>query len=143
MSGEANVSSKLSLGQTAADSVSGGKTPSGEPGLKPWADQSYTPPEGRVGNLTTEQHQLLGQYREELRSEGIHVEPRMNDAYLLRYVIQANLCHQLTPNCLIRFLRARKWNIPAAKLMMKNAEKWRQEMKVDEIYESVHFTHNP
>lgn len=87
-SGDTVSSAKLSSGETAATSLSGGKTPSGEqePGRKPWADQSYTPPEGRVGNLTAEQQETLNKYREELRKEGLLVEPRMDDVYLLRFV---------------------------------------------------------
>ena len=79
-------SGKLGSGETAATSVSGksGGSVSGGPGLKPWADQSYTPPEGRVGNLTVEHQQILDEYRNVLRTAGILVEPRMDDVYLLR-----------------------------------------------------------
>ena len=53
---------------------------------KPWRDQSYTPPEGRVGNLTPEHQKVLDQFRDELKAEGVFVEGRMDDSYLLRYV---------------------------------------------------------
>ena len=42
--------------------------------------------------------------------------------------------------CLVcRFLRARKWDYNAAKDMMMEAEKWRREYKVDELYETFTF----
>ena len=102
-SGDTTFSDKLSSGETAATSISSGKTPSGEPalsgktpsgepGLKPWADQTYTPPEGRVGNLTAEHQDTLNLYREELRKNSLLVEPRMDDVYLLRYDILKITC---------------------------------------------------
>lgn len=38
-----------------------------------------------------------------------------------------------------RFLRARKWDLPAAKVMFDAAEKWRKDFKVDELYENFEY----
>lgn len=43
----------------------------------------------------------------------------------------------ICPVC--RFLRARKWDYHAANGMMMEAEKWRREYKVDELYETFTF----
>jgi len=38
-----------------------------------------------------------------------------------------------------RFLRARKWDFEASKKMIFEAETWRREFKVDELYETFTF----
>ena len=38
-----------------------------------------------------------------------------------------------------RFLRARKWDFEAAKEMLFEAEAWRRQNKVDELYENFSF----
>lgn len=43
----------------------------------------------------------------------------------------------LIPVC--RFLRARKWDLAAAKAMFIEAENWRKENKVDELYATFTF----
>ena len=79
------------------------------------ATPAYTPKPGRVGNLTVIQGHTLEKFRKELQDEG-HFDPAHHD-----------------DPCLLRFLRARKFDIPAAKLMFIDNEKWRKEFGVDEI----------
>jgi hypothetical protein len=46
---------------------------------------------------------------------------------------------QLTQTNESRFLRARKFDLAQTKLMFENAEKWRKDFKVDELYESFDY----
>jgi hypothetical protein len=46
---------------------------------------------------------------------------------------------KLTPRNESRFLRARKFDLAQTKLMFENAEKWRKDFKVDELYESFDY----
>lgn len=48
------------------------------------ASSSYTPPEGRVGNLTVPHQHALDKFKSELQAEGLFVPERMDDATLLR-----------------------------------------------------------
>lgn len=81
----------------------------------------YKPPEGRLGNLTVPQQQALDKFRQELQEAGIFVPERMDDATLLR------------------FLRARKWDVALAKQMLADAEKWRKDFGVDDIVKNFDF----
>ena len=45
----------------------------------------------------------------------------------------------LTPDTVCRFLRARKWDLAAAEEMFLEAENWRKENKVDELYATFTF----
>ncbi|KAI5119615.1 hypothetical protein M0805_007879 [Coniferiporia weirii] len=85
-------------------------------------DPDYKPPEGRLGNLTVPQQHALEKFKKEIKEAGIFVEGRMDDATLLR------------------FLRARKWDVAAAKQMLLNAEKWRQDVDIDDIVKNFDFT---
>ncbi|PVF93530.1 hypothetical protein CPB86DRAFT_808941 [Serendipita vermifera] len=78
---------------------------------------AWTPPPGHLGNLTPEQEQTLEQFRKALSSDANFPwnEKRHTDAYLLR------------------FLRARKFDLVKAKEMIYAAEKWRKDNEVDEI----------
>jgi hypothetical protein len=81
---------------------------------------SFTDPlPGRLGNLTPEQLKILEQFRKELTDEGWIVAERHDDATLLR------------------FLRARKFDLIKAKEMFIAAEKWRKEFGVSDIVKSV------
>ncbi|KAJ7219976.1 CRAL-TRIO domain-containing protein [Mycena pura] len=86
-------------------------------------DLSYRPPPGRLGNLTVIQQHALEKMKKELAAEGhyFEAEPRMNDATMLR------------------FLRARKFDVPKAKQMFIAAEKWRKDFGVDDIVKNFDF----
>ena len=81
----------------------------------------YEPPPAHMGNLTPEQERALEQFRKELTKEGHIVDARHDDPTLLR------------------FLRARKFDIPKAKEMFIAAEKWRKDYEVENLirYASV------
>lgn len=81
------------------------------------SESTYQPPPGRLGNLTPEQQATLDQFRTDLKADANFPwnDERHADPHLLR------------------FLRARKFNIPASKTMIYNFEKWRKDFGVDEI----------
>ncbi|EEB91256.1 hypothetical protein MPER_10418 [Moniliophthora perniciosa FA553] len=66
------------------------------------SDSNYKPPPGYLGNLNKTQEDALGQLKKELKEEGKFVEERMDDATLLR------------------FLRARKFDVALAKKMFES-----------------------
>jgi len=78
-------------------------------------DPNYSPLPGRQGNLTVPQQHALDKIRKELQDEGAFVPERMDDPLLLR------------------FLRARKFDVPKAKAMLLAAEQWRKDENVDEV----------
>ncbi|KAJ7274579.1 CRAL-TRIO domain-containing protein [Mycena haematopus] len=86
-------------------------------------DPNYKPPPGRLGNLTIPQQHALEKLKKELIAEEIYIEnePRMNDATLLR------------------FLRARKFDVPKAKEMFRDNEQWRKDFGVDDIVQNFDF----
>lgn len=84
--------------------------------------EPYQPAPGQVGNLTTAQELALQTLKTQLQNEGHFVEERMDDPMLLR------------------FLRARKFNIAKAKEMLLSAEKWRKDMEVDDVVRNFVFT---
>ena len=80
---------------------------------------SYEIPPGRLGNLTSDEAKTLEDFRTELTNEKLIVEDRHDDATLLR------------------FLRARKFELAKAKEMFVAAEKWRKDLGVPDIVLSV------
>ncbi|KAJ6513453.1 CRAL-TRIO domain-containing protein [Mycena sanguinolenta] len=90
-------------------------------------DPNYKPLPGRLGNLTIPQQHALEKLKKELIAEEIYIEgePRMSDATLLR------------------FLRARKFDVPKAKEMFCNNEKWRKDFGVDDIVQNFEFPELP
>lgn len=78
---------------------------------------------GFTSNLTDEQKKSLEQLREDLKKDGY--KERLDDATLLR------------------FLRARKFDLEKAKLMFTNCEKWREDFGVNNILEEFHYTEKP
>ncbi|KIM79486.1 hypothetical protein PILCRDRAFT_823390 [Piloderma croceum F 1598] len=84
-------------------------------------DPNYRPLPGRLGNLTVTQLHTLEKFKKELQDEGHFVPERMDDATLLR------------------FLRARKFDLAKAKIMLISAEQWRKDEKVDEIAKGFDF----
>ncbi|CAE6487433.1 unnamed protein product [Rhizoctonia solani] len=76
---------------------------------------------GRVGHLTPEQEQTLSQFKKELQDEGHFVPERHDDPTLLR------------------FLRARKFDLVKSKEMIIACETWRKDFKVDDIVQNFDF----
>ncbi|KAF7316999.1 CRAL-TRIO domain-containing protein [Mycena chlorophos] len=86
-------------------------------------DPNYQPPPGRLGNLTIPQQHALEKFKKELKDEGYYDEsnPRHDDATLLR------------------FLRARKFDLVKSKEMFIAAEQWRKKFGVDDIVKNFSF----
>ncbi|KAI0687332.1 CRAL-TRIO domain-containing protein [Earliella scabrosa] len=84
-------------------------------------DPNYKPLPGRVGNLSPQQQAALDQFRKELQEEGKLVPERHDDPTLLR------------------FLRARKFDVPKAKVMIISCEEWRAQFGVDDIVKNFDF----
>ncbi|CAG8480784.1 3500_t:CDS:1 [Ambispora leptoticha] len=77
---------------------------------------------GHIGSLSPQQEEILEKFREELKAEGVFVEKRHDDA------------------CLLRFLRARKFDLVKAKKMIIDSENWRKEFGVDELVRDFEYT---
>ncbi|CDR88101.1 probable SEC14-phosphatidylinositol(PI)/phosphatidylcholine(PC) transfer protein [Sporisorium scitamineum] len=76
---------------------------------------------GRPGNLDASQQEALDKFRTTIQQKDIFNPERHDDA------------------CLCRFLRARKWDLVAAEAMFTEAEKWRTDFKVEELYHSFEY----
>ncbi|KAI0759746.1 CRAL-TRIO domain-containing protein [Trametes elegans] len=84
-------------------------------------DPNYKPPPGRLGNLTVPQQHALDTLRKRLQDDGLFVPERMDDATLLR------------------FLRARKFDVEKALAMIVSCEQWRKEFGVEELWNNFDF----
>jgi len=84
-------------------------------------DPNYKPLPGRLGNLSVIQQHALEKLKKELQDEGHFVPERMDDATLLR------------------FLRARKFDVPKAKEMLLAMEQWRKDFGIVELVENFDF----
>ncbi|OLL22335.1 Sec14 cytosolic factor [Neolecta irregularis DAH-3] len=78
---------------------------------------------GHPGNTTPEQEDKVEQLRSEL--------------------IEAGYTERLDHACLLRFLRARKFDVVKAKEMFINCEKWRTDFGVDEISMTFVYSEKP
>lgn len=78
------------------------------------------PLSGRVGHLSVTQQHTLDKFREELQAEGYFVPERHDDPTLLR------------------FLRARKFDLVKSKTMIIDQEKWRKSFGTDELAKCVY-----
>ncbi|KAF8508244.1 CRAL-TRIO domain-containing protein [Hysterangium stoloniferum] len=85
------------------------------PNPPPQVQDPSKPLPGRLGNLSIPQQHTLEKFKKELQNEGFFVPERHDDATLLR------------------FLRARQFDLVKAKEMIIAAEKWRKELDVDNI----------
>nr|ODN74966.1 Sec14 cytosolic factor [Cryptococcus depauperatus CBS 7841] len=84
------------------------------------------PLSGHPGHLNDAQEKTLQQFREELTAEGLI--PADRDA-----VVQRIGYDRFDDQTLLRFLRARKFDLAKAKLMWSNNEKWRKDFGTDDI----------
>ncbi|TFY51264.1 hypothetical protein EVJ58_g10659 [Rhodofomes roseus] len=84
-------------------------------------DPNYKPPPGRLGNLTIPQQHALEKFQKELQQEGKFVPERHDDALLLR------------------FLRARRFDVEKAKTMLYACEQWRKDFGVDGLLQNFDF----
>ncbi|CAE6430455.1 unnamed protein product [Rhizoctonia solani] len=89
--------------------------------MPPAAAAPKDPLAGRVGHLTPEQEQALSQFKQELQDAGYFVPERHDDPTLLR------------------FLRARKFDLAKSKEMIIACEEWRKKFGVDEIVKNFDF----
>jgi hypothetical protein len=79
---------------------------------------------GHFGHLSPQQEAALEQLKSELIAENQFLEKRHNVFLLLK------------------FLRARKFDVLKAKKMLLDCEQWRKEFKVDELVASFTFPEN-
>lgn len=79
------------------------------------------PTSGRPGHLTRDEQAALESFRAKAVEAKLYSPARHDDA------------------CLCRFLRARKWDVSAAFAMFTDAENWRREFHVDELYTNFTF----
>ena len=80
---------------------------------------------GRLDTLTPEQHEILSQFKIQLGDEGFY-DPTAHDDHLL-----------------LRFLRARKFDLEASKKMWIDKEKWALEYGVKDLMNSIDFPEYP
>ncbi|KAG8732700.1 cytosolic factor, phosphatidylinositol/phosphatidylcholine transfer protein [Ceratobasidium sp. 423] len=76
---------------------------------------------GHVGHLTPEQEQTLSQLKSDLQNVGCFVPERHDDSILLR------------------FLRARKFDLAKSRKMIIECEEWRKNFGVDDIVNNFDF----
>ncbi|CAK9786341.1 hypothetical protein CC85DRAFT_284981 [Cutaneotrichosporon oleaginosum] len=82
---------------------------------------------GHPGHLDEHQTEVLAQFRKELTEEGLIPADREKTANeIVGY-------DRYDDKTLLRFLRARKFDLAKAKLMWETNEKWRKEFGTDEI----------
>ncbi|EJU05991.1 hypothetical protein DACRYDRAFT_19327 [Dacryopinax primogenitus] len=79
------------------------------------------PLSGHPGHLSPEQQHILSKFRTELEEDSVFVPERHDDATLLR------------------FLRARKFDLAKAKFMITSCEEWRKDFGVDQLIETFQF----
>ena len=89
-------------------------------------DLAASDPHTRANESDAAQQQALEQFRQELLADGLMPADREAAAQSIGY-------DRFDDTTLLRFLRARKFDIPRAKLMWEANEKWRKEFGTDEI----------
>ena len=90
------------------------------------SSSTYQTPPGRLGNLTQKEQGILEIFRTDLSSDPNFpwTPARHDDATLLR------------------FLRARKFDLVKSKEMIHATEKWRKDFGVDDIVKCVFLPHH-
>lgn len=96
------------------------------------------PLSGRLGHLSPEQAEVLKSFKTELAAEGYFKEGKGKPKEEKYGGGLAGPSHD--DATLLRFLRARKFDLAKSKLMFIESEKWRKEFKVDELYETFEYT---
>ncbi|GAA5984531.1 hypothetical protein JCM5350_004750 [Sporobolomyces pararoseus] len=96
-------------------------TPSETTELKPINSRQLI---GHLGHLTPEQESTLSKFKDKLETNGYFTRAEGNKAASHDDVT------------LVRFLRARKFDLDGAYSQFTSAENWRKENKVDELYDS-------
>lgn len=89
----------------------------------PWFGKKKEEPSGFMGDLSDTQLQTLNEFKKYIVDEHVTNDPRYDDYYLLR------------------FLRARKFNLEKTIKMFTTFLDWRVEHRVDEamvIYKVIH-----
>lgn len=92
---------------------------------------------GRLGHLSPEQVETLKTLKTELAAEGYFTEGSGKEKAEIYGGGLAGASHD--DATLLRFLRARKFDLGKTKLMFIESEKWRKEFKVDELYETFEY----
>ncbi|MBW0491284.1 hypothetical protein O181_030999 [Austropuccinia psidii MF-1] len=101
----------------------------------PQSDRDPLP--GRVGHLNTEQSEILKKFKLELENEGYFKEGSHPEKSAIFGGGLTGASHD--DATLLRFLRARKFDLAKSKIMFIESEKWRKEFKVDELYETFQY----
>ncbi|WVQ82256.1 hypothetical protein IAT38_004384 [Cryptococcus sp. DSM 104549] len=86
------------------------------------------PLSGHPGHLSEAQQTALTQFRTELLADGLIPAQADKDALVAHIGYD-----RFDDQTLLRFLRARKFDVPKAKIMWAANEKWRKEFGADEI----------
>lgn len=95
------------------------------------------PLSGRVGHLSVEQAQTLAKFKTELEADGFFKE---GTGQVKADIYGGGLTGASHDDAtLLRFLRARKFDLAKSKLMFTDCEKWRKEFKVDELYNTFEY----
>ncbi|KAF3192701.1 hypothetical protein TWF106_010558 [Orbilia oligospora] len=80
---------------------------------------------GHFAHLTSDQESAAQEFRRELYEKGLYTPASE----------KGQASHDDTT--LLRFLRARKFDVPSAVIQFADTEKWRQETKIEQLYDTI------